>query len=175
MNDSYGDRRDDAERQEHDTDEAKKGRHPIMKLNPMNDSVRQVQPQSPRAAGGDAAPHRESARCWAWRTCSSSIAVPEPFSLEMAGDMDGVTLMARCLDGGGGAGPDFRPTTPRPASTEVPQAEDPLRLEEGEQAWSMTLRAQAAPTTRPCGSSATTTCWTPARTPSSPCWALCQT
>ena len=27
-----------------------------------------------------------------------SIAVPEPFSLEMAGDTDGVTLMARCLD-----------------------------------------------------------------------------
>ena len=27
-----------------------------------------------------------------------SIAVPEPFSLELAGDMDGVTLMARCLD-----------------------------------------------------------------------------
>ena len=27
-----------------------------------------------------------------------SIAVPEPFSLELAADMDGVTLMARCLD-----------------------------------------------------------------------------
>ena len=27
-----------------------------------------------------------------------SVAVPEPFSLELAGDMDGVTLMARCLD-----------------------------------------------------------------------------
>ena len=27
-----------------------------------------------------------------------SIAVPEPFSLELAGDADGVTLMARCLD-----------------------------------------------------------------------------
>ena len=39
-----------------------------------------------------------SARCWAWRTCSSSIAVPEPFALELAADMDGVTLMARCLD-----------------------------------------------------------------------------
>ena len=26
-----------------------------------------------------------------------SIAVPEPFSLELAGGMDGVTLMARCL------------------------------------------------------------------------------
>ena len=27
-----------------------------------------------------------------------SIAVPEPFSLELAGTADGVTLMARCLD-----------------------------------------------------------------------------
>ena len=27
-----------------------------------------------------------------------SIAVPEPFSLELAGDADGVTLLARCLD-----------------------------------------------------------------------------
>ena len=27
-----------------------------------------------------------------------SIAVPEPFSLELAGDADGVTLMARCRD-----------------------------------------------------------------------------
>ena len=27
-----------------------------------------------------------------------AIAVPEPFSLELAGDVDGVTLMARCLD-----------------------------------------------------------------------------
>ncbi len=45
-----------------------------------------------------------------------SIAVPEPFSLELAGDADGVTLMARCLDKEvvQGRSP---PTTPRPAST----------------------------------------------------------
>ena len=29
----------------------------------------------------------------------ASIAIPEPFSLEMAGDSAGVTLMARCRDG----------------------------------------------------------------------------
>ena len=28
-----------------------------------------------------------------------SIAVPEPFSLDLCGDASGVTLMARCLDG----------------------------------------------------------------------------
>ena len=43
-----------------------------------------------------------------------SIAVPEPFSLELAGDMDGVTLMARCLDDQVVRGSP--PTTPRPAS-----------------------------------------------------------
>ena len=60
-----------------------------------------------------------------------SIAVPEPFSLELAGDMDGVTLMARCLDKRGGAGPDLRPTTPRPASTRCRRDEDPLRTGRG--------------------------------------------
>ena len=69
-----------------------------------------------------------------------SIAVPEPFSLELAGDMDGVTLMARCLDDQVVRGQ---------VSAHYPQArihalsaeEDPLRLGEGEQAWAMTLRA----------------------------------
>ncbi len=69
-----------------------------------------------------------------------SIAVPEPFSLELAGDVDGVTLMARCLD---------EQVVRQQLSTHYPQArireappkDDPLRLEEGERAWSMTLRA----------------------------------
>ena len=43
-----------------------------------------------------------------------SIAVPEPFSLELAGDMDGVTLMARCLDDQVVRGPDLRPLPPGP-------------------------------------------------------------
>ena len=44
-----------------------------------------------------------------------SVAVPEPFSLELAADMDGVTLLARCQDDQvvRGSSP---PTTPRPAS-----------------------------------------------------------
>ena len=45
-----------------------------------------------------------------------SIAVPEPFSLEMAGDMDGVTLLARCLDDRVVRQASSPPTTPRPAS-----------------------------------------------------------
>ena len=69
-----------------------------------------------------------------------SIAVPEPFSLEIAGDETGVTLMARCLDG---------EVVRRQIGVHYPQArireltpeEDPLRINEGEQAWSMTLRS----------------------------------
>ncbi len=67
-----------------------------------------------------------------------SIAVPEHFSLEMAGDADGVTLMARCLDDR---------VVRQQISSHYPQArirridpgKDPLRLCEGEQAWSMDL------------------------------------
>ena len=70
----------------------------------------------------------------------SSIAVPEPFSLELTGDSDGVTLMARCLD---------QEVVRQQLSAHYPQArihqlepdEDPLRLDEGEQAWHMRLRA----------------------------------
>ena len=69
-----------------------------------------------------------------------SIAVPEPFSLELAGDMDGVTLMARCLDKEAVRG-QISAHYPQALIREVPQEEDPLRLEEGERAWSMTLRA----------------------------------
>ena len=69
-----------------------------------------------------------------------SIAVPEPFSLELAGDMDGVTLMARCLDDEVVRG-QISSHYPQAGVREVSPEEDPLRLEDGEQAWSMTLRA----------------------------------
>ncbi len=70
----------------------------------------------------------------------SSIAVPEPFSLELAGDADGVTLMARCRD---------QEVVRQQLSAHYPQArihqlepaEDPLSLADGEQAWQMRLRA----------------------------------
>ena len=69
-----------------------------------------------------------------------SIAVPEPFSLELAGDMDGVTLMARCLDAAVVRG-QLSAHYPQARIQRLDQEEDPLRLEEGEQAWSITLRA----------------------------------
>ena len=69
-----------------------------------------------------------------------SIAVPEPFSLELAADMDGVTLMARCLDAAVVRG-QLSAHYPQARIRKVDPEDDPLRLEEGEQAWSMTLRA----------------------------------
>ena len=69
-----------------------------------------------------------------------SIAVPEPFSLELAADMDGVTLMARCLDDEVVRG-QLSAHYPQARIRKVDPGDDPLRLGEGEQAWSMTLRA----------------------------------
>ncbi len=69
-----------------------------------------------------------------------SIAVPEPFSLELAGDMDGVTLLARCLDDQVVRG-QIAARYPQAQIQEMPAEDDPLRLDEGEQAWSVTLRA----------------------------------
>ena len=69
-----------------------------------------------------------------------SIAVPEPFSLELTGDMDGVTLMARCLDDEVVRG-QLSAHYPQARIRKVAEEDDPLRLEEGEQAWSMTLRS----------------------------------
>ena len=69
-----------------------------------------------------------------------SIAVPEPFSLELAGDADGVTLLVRCLDDKVVRG-QLSARYPQARIQDVPVEEDPLRLAEGEQAWAVTLRA----------------------------------
>ena len=69
-----------------------------------------------------------------------SIAVPEPFSLELAGDADGVTLMARCLDKQVVRG-QLAAHYPQAVIDDLPPADDPLRLREEEQAWSLTLRS----------------------------------
>ena len=69
-----------------------------------------------------------------------SIAVPEPFSLELAGDADGVTLMARCRDDEVVKG-QISAHYPQARIQDVPHEEDPLRLDEGEEAWGMTLAA----------------------------------
>ena len=72
-----------------------------------------------------------------------SIAVPEPFSLEIAGDAAGVALLARCRDGSfvrQQLGVHYR----HARVSEVSQEDDPLRLAPGEQAWSMDLRLAGA-------------------------------
>ena len=69
-----------------------------------------------------------------------SIAVPEPFSLELAGDANGVTLMARCLDRQVVQG-QLAAHYPQARIREVPPGDDPLRLDPGEQAWGLTLRS----------------------------------
>ena len=69
-----------------------------------------------------------------------SIAVPEPFSLEIAADMDGATLMARCLDDQVVRG-QLSAHYPQARIRQVPVDEDPIFIHVGEQAWGMTLRA----------------------------------
>ena len=68
-----------------------------------------------------------------------SIAIPEPFSLEIAGDADGVTLLARCREGSF-VRQQVGVFYPQARVNEVSPEDDPLRLAEGEQAWSMDLR-----------------------------------
>ncbi len=68
----------------------------------------------------------------------ASIATPEAFSLELSGEAAGVTLMARCRDGEVVRG-QIAAHYPQARIAEVPEAEDPLRLSEGEQAWGLTL------------------------------------
>ena len=68
----------------------------------------------------------------------NSLAVPEPFSLEMAGDSGGVTLLARCRDQEVVRG-QIAAHYPQARIHEISEEEDPLRLGEGEEAWGMTL------------------------------------
>ena len=69
-----------------------------------------------------------------------SIAVPEPFSLEIAGDSDGVTLMVRCNESEV-VRQQLSAHYPQARIAQVPKDEDPLRLGDGEQAWSIALSA----------------------------------
>ena len=111
----------------------KKG-NPLMRLNPFKST-----PTTPVLLA--ITPPRNAERTvLGVENLLSSIAVPEPFSLELTGDADGVTLMARCLD---------QEVVRQQLSAHYPQArihqlepaEDPLTLAGGEQAWHMRLRA----------------------------------
>ena len=67
-----------------------------------------------------------------------SIAVPEPFSLELAGDADGVTLLARCHDDQV-VRSQLSAHYPQARIRQVPVEDDPIFVHAGEQAWGLTL------------------------------------
>ena len=69
-----------------------------------------------------------------------SIAVPEPFSLELAGDADGVTLLARCQDDRV-VRSQIAAHYPQARIRQVAVDDDPIFVHAGEQAWGLTLRA----------------------------------
>ena len=99
-----------------------------------------------------------------------SIAVPEPFSLELAGDMDGVTLMARCLDAQVVRG-QLSAHYPQARIQQVGPDDDPLlTARRGRAGVELSPSGPTAPSTSPCEPSATTTCSIPAPIPSSPSW-----
>ena len=69
-----------------------------------------------------------------------SIAVPEPFSLELASTADGVTLLARCQDDRV-VRSQLSAHYPQARIRQVPVDEDPIFVHVGEQAWGLTLRS----------------------------------
>ena len=68
-----------------------------------------------------------------------SIAVPEPFSLELAGDAGGVNLLARCQDDQV-VRSQIAAHYPQARIRQVPVDDDPIFVHAGEQAWGLTLR-----------------------------------
>ena len=144
-----------------------------MKLNPMNILFGERRDKRPPKLLAVTPPRTGERTMLGVENMLQSIAVPEPFSLEMAGDVDGVTLMARCLDDQVVRG-QISAHYPQARIHEVPPEDDPLRLDEGEEAWGTTC-GRAVPTTCRCAPSGTMTSSTPAPTPSSPCSARCPT
>ena len=69
-----------------------------------------------------------------------SIAVPEPFSLELNAGGSGISLMVRCLADELVLG-QIATHYPQARVREVSADADPVRLRDGEQAWSLTLRS----------------------------------
>ena len=70
-----------------------------------------------------------------------SIALPEPFSLEIAGDAGGVSVLARCGERSH-ARQQLEAHYPQARIAELSADEDPLRLQEGERAWTRRLRVE---------------------------------
>ena len=86
-------------------------------------------------------PRREERSLRGVESLLNVISIPEPFSLEIAGDAGGVTLLARCREGSY-VEQQLNANYPQARVCEVSPEEDPLRLGDGERAWSMNLRLQ---------------------------------
>ncbi|MYC38806.1 MAG: type IV secretion system DNA-binding domain-containing protein [Chloroflexi bacterium] len=69
----------------------------------------------------------------------ASVSVAEPFSLELVGDDAGVSILARCREGAF-VRQQLGVYYPQARVSPVTPEDDPLRLAEGERAWSMTIR-----------------------------------
>ncbi len=69
-----------------------------------------------------------------------SIAQPEPFSLELVGDRDGVRLLVRCLDSQMVAS-QIAAHYPQARVASLGAADDPMLVGEGHDAWTMHLRS----------------------------------
>ena len=129
-----GHRRDDEP-----TDDPNRERKKTMKLNPVKRLFDECNRKTPVLLA--VTPPRTGERTMLGvENMLQSIAVPEPFSLELAGDIDGVTLLARCLDDQVVRG-QVTAHYPQARIHALSPEEDPLRVVEGEQAWVMTLRA----------------------------------
>ena len=68
-----------------------------------------------------------------------SVALPEPFSLELVGDQGGVRLVARCLDSQNVAA-QIRAHYPQSRVTRLYTEDDPLLYGAGQEAWTTSLR-----------------------------------
>ena len=128
-----------SDRYEQDSAETREERSPIMKMNPMK-WLKDDEGKKKPVLLAVTPPRKDERTMLGVENMLQSIAVPEPFSLELAGDADGVTLMARCLDDQVVRG-QIAAHYPQARIEKVSMDEDPLRLEEGEQAWGMTIRA----------------------------------
>ncbi len=135
---SNGDRTIEAKRDYEPTDDPNRERKRTMKQNPIR-RLFASDDKTPVLLA--VTPPRDGERTLLGvENLLGSIAVPEPFSLELAGDSDGVTLLARCIDDKVVRG-QIAARYPQARIQRIAAEDDPLLLEEGEQAWGMTLRA----------------------------------
>ena len=101
-----------------------------MKLNPKKLLIGSDQNKKPPALLAVTPPRTGERTLLGVENLLGSIAVPEPFSLELAGDPDGVTLLARCQDEAVVKG-QLSSHYPQARIHEVPPEEDPLNRGSG--------------------------------------------